>query len=246
MAPPVGTFTAILLSCLAGGALSVLLAAACGLTPLHRMARSLVSFAVGVLLAAALLDLLPAAAEQLEMRSLGLALLCGLLGFFLLEKLSLWRHEHRGPSTDPRAAIGLSLTLGDGCHNFVDGLLLAAAYTQDFQLGLAMTGAIVAHEIPQELGDFLVLLAAGYSRREALALNLLASAGSLLGGVVGFFLARELQPFVPYALVVAASSFLYIAMADLVPMLQCGRRPRDFALQLPLMLGGMGIVVGGM
>jgi len=240
------TFAAVVLSCLAGGVLSVLLAAAVGLTRLHRMARTLLSFAVGVLLAAALLDLLPAAAEELDMHTVGITLLYGLLGFFLLEKLALWRHDHTTPQGGTRDAIGLTLTLGDGCHNFVDGLLLAAAYTQDQQLGLAMTGAIIAHEIPQEIGDFLILIAAGYTRREALLLNLLASLGSVAGGVLGFFLARELSQIIPYALVVAAASFLYIAIADLVPMLQHARRPRDFALQLPLLLGGVGIVLGGL
>jgi zinc and cadmium transporter len=242
----VNTFAAILLSCLAGGVLSVLAASLVGLTPLHRHARTLVSFSVGVLLAAAMLDLLPAAAAQLDMQRVGATLLVGLLGFFVLEKLALWRHDHSAPDTPSREAVALTLTLGDGCHNFVDGLLLAAAYTEDPKLGLAMTIAIVAHEIPQEIGDFLILVAAGYTRRQAMVLNVIASLGSLLGGILGYFLVQQLTGLTPYALAIAAASFLYIAVADLVPMLQSARQPRDFALQLPLLLGGVAVVFGGL
>jgi zinc and cadmium transporter len=240
------TLFAIVLACLAGGVLSVLVASVVGLTPLHRHAPTMISFAVGVLLAAALLDLLPAAAAELDMQTVGMTLLAGVVGFFILEKLALWRHDHAAPKGPSRSAVGLTLTLGDGCHNFVDGLLLAAAFTQDPKLGLAMTIAIVAHEIPQEIGDFFILIAAGYTRRQALMLNVIASLGSLLGGVLGYFVLQHVQGITPYALTIAAASFLYIAIADLVPMLQAARRPRDFALQLPLLLGGMAVVFGGL
>ncbi|MFP5307510.1 MAG: ZIP family metal transporter, partial [Gammaproteobacteria bacterium] len=154
----------ILLATLCGGLLSVGLAAGVSLTVLARWAPRLVGFSVGALLAAALLHLLPEALESLPGFEVGAALLAGLAAFFVLEKLALWRHDHAHPQAAAEAAPALMILLGDGVHNFVDGVLIAAAFLQDPALGVSATLAIVAHEVPQEVGDFRVLLACGWTR----------------------------------------------------------------------------------
>ena len=138
------------------------------------------------------------------------------------------------------------ITLGDGLHNFVDGMLIAAAFLHDPALGIATTTAVVAHEIPQEIGDFMVLLAAGYSRRRALLLNTVSSLASVVGGVVGYVVLQGVQGIIPYLLALAAASFIYIAVADLVPVLQKHRKPLDFVVQFALLVGGVGLVVWGL
>lgn len=235
------TFLSIFLATLAGGVLSVLAAAVLSLTALARLAPRLVSFAVGVLLAAALLDLLPEAAQSLSMQQIGMTLLVGLAVFFFLEKLALWRHDHGG-GNHPTALI---IVFGDGLHNFVDGLLLAAAFLQDPTLGVTTAVAVILHEIPQEIGDFMVLLACGISKSKALWLNALSSAAMLIGGVIGYFAFQHFDAVLPYMLTLAAASFLYIAVADLVPMLQRDRRGWDFPVQLALLASGSGVVILG-
>lgn len=235
-------FAQIMAACTLGGILSVVLATLLGQGPMHRSADTLVSFAAGVLLAAACLDLLPAAAEAMDMQALGATLLVALFGFFVLEKLALWRHGHGVDDQALGASLVLTLTLGDGVHNFVDGVLLAATFLDSPALGWTTTAGIVAHEIPQELCDYLLLLAAGLSRARALALNVLASVGSVVGGVLGYVAQPLLADVVSYAIVVAAASFLYIAAADLIPALKVRRSGRDLATQIPLLLGGAGII----
>lgn len=232
------TLSLILAATLAGGVLSVLIAALVSTTVLRRLAGKLVGFAVGVLLAAALLELLPEALAELSAPRVGGVLLAGLLGFFFLEKLALWRHDHGGGGD---ATVTL-IVLGDGVHNFVDGVLLAAAFLQDPVLGLTTAAAVIAHEIPQEIGDFMVLLAVGVGRRRALALNALSGAAMLAGGVLGYLALQAVTGAVPYLLTLAAASFLYLATADLVPLLQRERRGADFAVQLTAVLLGVGVV----
>ncbi|WP_440940563.1 ZIP family metal transporter [Immundisolibacter sp.] len=235
------TLLAILGATLAGGVLSVLLAALVSMTVLRRIAGKLVGFAVGVLLAAALLDLLPEALAELSAPRVGSVLLAGLLAFFFLQKLALWRHDHGG-GTDATVTL---IVFGDGVHNFVDGVLLAAAFLQDPALGMTTAVAVIAHEIPQEIGDFMVLLAVGVSRNRALALNALSGAAMVAGGVVGFAALQAVTGAVPYLLTLAAASFLYLATADLVPLLQRERRGLDFAAQLIVLLLGVGVVLAG-
>ncbi|MDD3649928.1 ZIP family metal transporter [Immundisolibacter sp.] len=235
------TLLTILGATLAGGVLSVLIAALLSMTVLRRIAGKLVGFAVGVLLAAALLELLPEALAELSAPRVGGVLLAGLLGFFFLEKLALWRHDHGGGS-DATATL---IVLGDGVHNFVDGVLLAAAFLQDPLLGMTTAAAVIAHEIPQEIGDFMVLLAVGVSRPRALALNALSGAAMVAGGVIGFAALQAVTGAVPYLLALAAASFLYLATADLVPLLQRERRGTDFAEQLLVLLLGVGVVLAG-
>lgn len=228
----------------AGGVASVLLAAAASLTLLERVATRLVPFAVGVLLAAALVELVPEATEALPAADVGLVVLAAILGFFVLEKAALWRHAHAHPghlhATRP---VGPMVVLGDGVHNFADGVLIAAAFLQDPAVGIAAAIGVLAHEIPQEIGDFAVLLDAGYSRRRALAMNVASGCVAVAGGIAGYFALRQAELALPYALAVAAGSFLYIAVADLIPLLQRRLRPADLLLQLALIGAGVAVVV---
>jgi zinc and cadmium transporter len=234
----------IFLATLAGGVLSVLLAATLALTWLPRFADRMVAYAVGVLLAFAFTSLLPeAVALGLDAVLVGQILLGGIVAFFVLEKAALWRHEHhhaQGQHTDPPQVS--MIIVGDGLHNFVDGVLIAAAFLADPVLGWATVIAVLAHELPQEIGDFMVLLNAGLSKTRALALNALSGAAMILGGVAGYFALDGMQAAVPYVLVIAAASFIYIAVADLVPELHRQRRFSDAAVQLVLLLLGIGTV----
>ena len=240
------TLAYILLATLAGGVLSVAAAALLSLTVLACWAPRLVSFSVGVLLAAAFLDILPEAAQQLPFHEVGATVLAGIFLFFFLEKTALWRHDHvHHGATDAPSPIGLMIVLGDGLHNFVDGMLIAAAFLHDPAWGVATTTAVIAHEIPQEVGDFMVLLAAGYSRKRALLLNAVSGSAAVAGGLLGYIFLQGVQGAIPYLLALAAASFIYIAVADLVPALQIHRKPRDFVVQFALLGGGVGLVAWG-
>lgn len=243
----------ILLATLAGGVLSVLAAALIAYRVLGTFVQRLVSFSAGVLLGAAFLELLPHAFESgRNPHSLFAALLGGLLVFFLLEKFALWRHSHHhehdghghehGFDAHEAGKSGLLILVGDAIHNFADGVLIAAAFMADPKLGLITTLGIIAHEVPQEAGDFIVLLNAGYSRARALAYNTLASLASVAGGILGFFALREAAGLLPYVLVLAASSFVYIAVADLIPWMQ--RRPdtESSAWQVAMVALGVGMI----
>jgi zinc and cadmium transporter len=187
----------------------------------------LVSLATGALLGAAFLGLIPHALDQLGpdgTHLIGLALLLGILTFFLLEKFVLWRHCHddpcemHSPSHAARDAASARLILvGDGFHNVLDGVLVAAAFMTDTRLGIVTAAAVFAHEIPQEVGDLAILLHGGLSRRRALVLNLLTSLTSVAGGVAAYFALGAALHLLPYALAFAAASFIYVAVADLIP-----------------------------
>ncbi len=187
----------------------------------------LVSFATGALLGAAFLGLLPHALQSAGpdgAHRIGMGLLLGILTFFLLEKFVLWRHCHddpcemHSPSHAARdAASARMILLGDSFHNVLDGVLVAAAIMTDVKLGIVTAVAVAAHEIPQEVGDLAILLHGGYSRGRALVLNLLTSLTSIVGGVVAYFALGTAMHLLPYALAFAAASFIYIAVADLIP-----------------------------
>lgn len=228
------TLLAIIAATLAGGVLSVLLAATLDFRFNDRVSQQLVAFAVGTLLAAACLDLLPEALEAFVERGgtedvhaaatqLFLTLLVGLLLFFSLERLALWRHAHpeqaHAHAHNPAQNAATLILVGDAFHNFVDGILIAAAFLTDPALGLASTLAIIIHELPQELGDFVVLRHAGWSKQNALLANIASSLASVLGGLIGYYFLNASETALPYALALAAASFLYIAVADLLPML---------------------------
>jgi zinc and cadmium transporter len=213
--------------CLLGGVLSVIAAATFLVLPEGLRNRALphfVSFAIGALLGAAFLALLPHALEAPSVEDahgiMGTVLL-GLLAFFLLEKMVLWRHCHHGvcePGQEHHHAVpGVLILVGDAIHNFVDGVLIAAAFLTDVHLGIVTAIAVAAHEIPQEVGDFAILLHSGFSRARAFAYNILASLTTVVGGLLAWFALSGVQDVVPYVLAIAASSFIYIAVADLIP-----------------------------
>lgn len=213
-----------------GGILSALLAGSFLLVSARVRASVvpyLVSFATGALLGAALLGLLPHAIElagTANLHRIGLAVLGGILLFFMLEKMVLWRHCHideceaHGPSDSHlERSTAQMILVGDGLHNFLDGLLIGAAFLTDIQLGMVTTLAVVAHEIPQEIGDVAILLNAGYSRRKVMLINVLVSLTTVVGGLVAWLWLENFVGARPYVLAVAASSFLYVAVADLIP-----------------------------
>jgi len=250
------TLLYIVIATLAGGLLSVLIAASLTVALLGRVVRSLVSLSAGVLLGTALLNVLPEAFEShASPQSLFATLLGGLMFFFLLEKAELYRHTHHHEGDDPHhhhhhgfdaeqaGRGGWSVLLGDSIHNFCDGIIIAAAFLTDPKLGLVTALAIIAHEIPQEVGDYIVLLNAGLSRRRALAYNALSGGAAVVGGVVGYFVVGSWEALFPYLLVAASSSFIYVAVADLLPQLQRRLPLRETLAQLSWLAGGLAIVV---
>ena len=250
------TLLYIVLATLTGGVLSVLIAASLTVALLGRIVRHLVSLSVGVLLGTALLHVLPEAFEsKVEPHRLFATLLGGLMFFFLLEKAELYRHGHHHEGDDPHhhhdhgfdaeqaGRGGWSVLVGDSIHNFCDGIIIAAAFLADFKLGVVTSAAIIAHEIPQEVGDFIVLLNAGFSRRKALFYNAVSGLASVVGGVLGYFIVGPWQALFPYLLVAASSSFVYVAVADLLPQLQRRLPLRATLAQLGWIAAGLGIVV---
>jgi zinc and cadmium transporter len=241
------TLLQIILACLAGGAASLLVAALLAWRVPQARLGAMVAFAAGAMLAAALLDILPEAFEsEATAQALFGTLLAGLIGFYTLERLALWRHEHHLPGADTDAPTGGELRaapwavlLGDGVHNFVDGLLIAAAFLADPWLGVTTTLAVIAHEIPQELGEFLLLRAAGWHTRTALLANGTSSLAAVAGGIVGWWALDGARELIPYALAISAASFLYIAVADLMPMLHRRRREDRFLTQSGLLAAGL-------
>ena len=265
----------IILFTLLGGVLSVLAASLFLLLPKVQRTRALpamVSFAIGALLGAAFLAVLPhalAAPGVRDMHAITGTVLAGLLGFFLLEKLVLWRHCHSHeceihgstsvaggrmpgatevhgtetrvshPTASNASAAGYLVLFGDGVHNFVDGILIAAAFLTDVHLGVVTAVAVAAHEIPQEVGDFAILLHSGFSRSKALLYNVLSSLTTVVGGILAYFSLGMAQAALPYVLAVAASSFIYIAVADLIPGLHKRLEPRATLEQIVLI--GIGV-----
>jgi zinc and cadmium transporter len=248
------TLAWIVLATAIGGVLSVVVAAALTLAVLTKIVHHLVSLSAGVLLATALLDILPEAfSAKAPPQALFATLLGGLLFFFLLEKAELYRHthhhegdehhHHHGFDRQQAGRGGWSVILGDSIHNFCDGIIIAAAFLADTRLGVVTSIAIVAHEIPQEVGDYIVLLNAGFSRARALVFNALSGLAAVIGGFFGYFVVGPWQEFFPYLLVVAASSFVYVAVADLIPQLQHRLTLKETAAQLFWLACGLAIVV---
>jgi zinc and cadmium transporter len=239
------TLAWILVASVAGGTLSAGLAAL-ALTLRATWIPMLVSFAIGALLGAAFLEIIPHAFEQGEAHQVAFSILGGIFGFFVLEKLLLYRHCHTEHcevhDAHDHGRSGTLIVVGDTVHNFVDGVLIAAAFLQSTELGVVAAVAIIAHEIPQEVGDFLILLHSGYSRARALAMNLVSSAATVVGGVIGYFGLQLVDGLEPILLGVVAASMIYVAVADLIPGLH--RRPelRDTAFQALLIALGIGAI----
>ena len=243
----------IVLACLLGGVLSIGAAALIMFGLPRRWITLTVSFSTGLLLAMALLRLLPEALEDdLEPHAAFSILLGGILCFFVLEKIALWRHAHHGagdaqecPTHGPRHAHdanegALAILVGDGFHNFTDGLLIAAAFLADPLLGWNTTLAVIAHEVPQEAGDFAILLGAGWKRARALFWNIVSSLTAVLGGLTGHYLLDQAHDWIPVILTIAASSFLYVAIADLMPRLK--RESSSIGWHGVLLIAGIAVV----
>jgi zinc and cadmium transporter len=207
-----------------------------------RLVPWLVSYAVGALLGVSMLAILPTALDQLPAPRVFGTLLIGILAFFLLEKLVLWRHCHTHDCEVHDGSV-VPVLVGDAFHNFVDGAVIAAAVMTSVPLGISTAVAVAAHEIPQEVGDVAILLHAGYSRRRALWLNVLSAGASALGAIAAYF-AFEMTPLtLPYCLALAAASFLYVAMADLIPGLHRGRTDASSMRQILLIAAGIGTML---
>ncbi|MHB9119432.1 MAG: ZIP family metal transporter [Burkholderiales bacterium] len=242
------TLTWIIAASLLGGALSVAFAAIFAYSARASMVPLLVSYAIGALLGAVFLEILPHAFEQAKnIHALTATILGGILLFFVLEKLVLWRHCHTETCEAHGADVpqhdhgrsGLMILIGDTFHNFVDGVIVAGAFLVDTQLGIVTALAIIAHEIPQEVGDFLILLHSGYSRGRAFVMNLVSSLAMALGGVIAYFALQDLRGWISYLLGIAAASMIYVAVADLIPGLH--KRVELKATLQQVMLIGLGI-----
>jgi zinc and cadmium transporter len=250
---------AIVTGTLLAGIGSVWLAALLSFGVLARYTQHMLSLAAGALLATAFMHLLPEAFEsQVGAHDLFVTLLIGLVFFFLLDKAELWHHghEHHHAVQDhndhshnhshheghnAKAGTWAVLT-GDSVHCFGDGVLIASAFMADMRLGMIASLAVLAHEVPHHMGDLMVLRSATSNRRAALIKVSLAGAVTALGGLLGFWLVEQLQDYLPYFLVVASSSFVYVALADLIPQLQKRLSARETAAQIVWLLVGIALV----
>jgi len=252
----VSTLASILLASLAGGVIATA-AAALTLALSASWVSRLVSFAVGALLGAVFIELLPHALETGSPSTVMATVLAGLLAFFLLEKLVLWRHSHghaehhddeeesehdhalHGRGDGGRS--GLMILVGNSVHNFCDGIVIAAAFLVEARLGIATTVAIVAHAVPQQVGDFAVLIHSGFSRRRAFTWNMAAGAATLVGALAGYVALAGMQRALPIVLAVASASLLYVAVADLIPSLH--RRPEPMETARQVLAIGLGVAI---
>ncbi len=276
----ISVITWIIGTSILGGVLSVLCAGFLALNARTQWIPMLISYAIGAMLGAVFLEILPHAFhEASSIETMTATILFGILLFFVLEKLVLWRHCHgehceahamhtEAECTDYAYQIGASkfrtvsektpsisrhvhahhhdsgrsgmmIMVGDTFHNFVDGILIAAAFMLDIQLGAVTAMAIIAHEIPQEVGDFLILLHSGYSKKQALLFNLFSSLATVIGGVLAYFALQTVQSWIPTILGLAAASMLYVAVADLIPGLH--KRTELKATLGQVLLIGLGI-----
>ena len=244
----------ILLATTLAGVVSITAAAVFSFALLSKVVERMVSLSVGIMLSTSLLHALPEAFEsQASARSLFATLLGGLFAFFLLEKMAILRHSHHhehdghhhhhGHDKREAGKAGWMILVGDGMHNFTDGILIAAAFLANPELGLVTGLAIIAHEIPQEIGDFIVLLNAGFSRTRAYVYNLLCSLLAIAGGLLGYYTLDRASSLIPYVLVFASSGFIYIAVSDLMPQMQRRATLRETIPQVVLIATGVLIVL---
>ncbi len=201
----------------------------------------LLSYATGTLLGAAFLGMIPNALQQATPIAISGTVLVGIVLFFVLEKIVIWRHCH-DTECEVHSSAGPLILIGDAFHNFVDGFVIAAAFLTSVPLGIAASLAVIAHEIPQEVGDFAILLENGYSRTRALILNSLSSLTTLPGAVIAYFFLGATREAVPFILALSAASFIYIAIADLVPSLHRQTGLKAALMQFVLMLAGIGTI----
>lgn len=201
----------------------------------------LIPYAIGTLLGAAFFGMIPHALHRLASTSVLPIILSGIILFYVLEKFALWRHCHERPC-DVHSRAGMMILIGDSIHNFVDGVAIAAAFMESTPLGIATSVAVIAHEVPQEVGDFAILLESGYSRFCALLFNALSSMAAMLGAVLTYFLLPFIQSTVPHLLSLSAASFIYIALADLMPGRRVAGGLRSLSWELPLIALGIGTI----
>ena len=201
----------------------------------------LLSYATGTLLGAAFLGMIPKSMQQATALSVSSTILGGIVVFFFLEKMIIWRHCHDA-ECEVHSSAGPLILIGDAFHNFVDGFVIAAAFLTSIPLGIAASLAVIAHEIPQEVGDFAILLESGYSRMRALVLNMLSSLTTLPGALIAYFYLGTTMEAVPYILAISAASFIYIAVADLVPSMHHQIGIKSAAQQLILILAGIATI----
>lgn len=202
----------------------------------------LISYATGTLLATALLGLIPHALDSVPPYPIFMTVLTGIILFFILEKSIIWRHCHDAKCEGHEAA-GSMILIGDTFHNIVDGVVIAAGFLSSVPVGIIVGLSLIAHEIPQEVGDFGILLHSGYSKRKALLLNVLSGLSSLPAAILAYYALETIQSAVPYIMGISASSFLYIALADLSPTLHHEVRLRHMVRQVVLMLIGIGTII---
>jgi zinc and cadmium transporter len=240
----------IVIACLVGSLLPIAIAAAVSFRVQARWIPTLVSYAVGALLGAVFLDIIPHMFETTKHPARVAAfILGGILVFFILEKVLLWRHHHdHGDLGDARAGhghdhdhgrSGYMIIVGDSFHNFTDGVIIAAAFVADVKLGAVTALAIIAHEIPSEIGDFLVLLNSGFSRTKALLLNAASGLATVAGAVLGYFMLASIRDWIPEILAIAAASMIYVAVADLIPGLHKRTAMRESLGQVAFIVLGI-------
>ncbi|MEO8485536.1 MAG: ZIP family metal transporter [Betaproteobacteria bacterium] len=250
------TLASIVVAALVGGVLSTVIAGfTLALDP--KWIPRLVSFAIGALLGAVFLEIVPHALEAGDAHGVMVVMLAGLLGFFVLEKLVIWRHSHghdqhvdaREESEHDHALhgidegrSGLMILIGNSVHSFCDGIVIAAAFLAGDALGYAATLAIVAHALPQQVGDFAVLVNSGYTRRRAFTVNVTTGLATLAGALVAYFALAGMTQALPIVLALAGASLLYVAVADLIPSLHRRSEPLQTVGQSLLIAAGVGVI----
>jgi zinc and cadmium transporter len=235
----------IIAATVVGGVLSVIAAAAFALRARSGQVSLLVSYAIGTLLGAAFLEILPQAFElSPSAERVSGTVLIGILLFFVLEKLMLWRHHHDDPdgAHGDHGRIATMVIVGDTFHNCVDGVIIAGAFLVSVELGIITAVAVITHEIPQEVGDFLVLLHSGYSKLQAFAFNILSSLAMLVGGMLAYYALQSVQQWVPVLLGIAAASMIYVSVADLIPGLHHRRELAATLQQVSLIAAGIATI----
>jgi zinc and cadmium transporter len=250
----------ILIACIAGSVLSLAIAAFVAFRVESKWVPTLVSYAVGALLGAVFLDLLPHIFEASKNPGRAAAfILFGILAFFILEKLLLWRHHHHHVGEPEEEAhghyhahdhahdsgrSGWTIVIGDSFHNFTDGVIIASAFLADLRLGVVTAIAIVAHEIPQEIGDFVVLLHSGFSKKKALVANALSGLAMVVGALIGYFALSAVSHWIPEIIAIAAASMIYVAVADLIPGLHKRTGIRETLVQVAFIAAGIASIWG--
>ncbi len=202
----------------------------------------LISFSAGALLGDAFIHLLPEAMDS-GINHVPIAVISGILAFFVLEKFVQWRHCHQPTSKEHPHPLATMNLVGDAFHNFLDGVIIATSYVVSIPLGIATTVAVLLHEIPQEIGDFGVLVYAGYSKKKALLMNFIISLTALLGGIVGLLLSKSITSFSGIMIAFTAGGFIYIATADLIPEMKKDTNFKKTSIQLIGLLLGIGVML---